>query len=110
MRHTFASVLATAFVLLGAAAAEAQFVYPVSGTVTQGYYDDFDNNGIHGALDIGAGYWTAIGAARGGQVVFSGWSGGAGNLVIIDHGSGYRTWYAHQIQRNVGSPPIRVGN
>lgn len=95
------SWLGVLFLLAAAATAQAQFTYPVSGTVTQGYYDDFDYNGIHGALDIGAGSWTAIGASRSGTVTFSGWSGGYGNLVIIDHGAGYTTYYGHQVQRNV---------
>ena len=37
-----------------------------------------------------------MGAARPGRVVFAGWGGnGWGNLVVVSHGSGVRTFYAH---------------
>ena len=41
--------------------------------------------------------WPAtIGAADSGTVIYSGWDGsGYGNLIILDHGSGYWTYYAH---------------
>lgn len=38
---------------------------------------------------------AAVYAADGGTVVYSGWSGGYGNLIRIDHGNGYTTYYAH---------------
>ncbi|MBR4949443.1 MAG: peptidoglycan DD-metalloendopeptidase family protein [Clostridia bacterium] len=51
---------------------------------------------LHPAIDIAAPYGTAIYAADGGRVVSSGWNRtGYGYLIIIDHGNGYRTWYAH---------------
>ena len=38
---------------------------------------------------------TKIYAADGGTVSFAGWKGGYGNLVIVDHGGFYQTYYAH---------------
>ena len=57
----------------------------------------------HGGTDIGASYGTAIWAADSGRVVASsdGWNGGWGNYVMIDHGNGYQTLYAHMSSRAV---------
>jgi len=50
----------------------------------------------HLGIDIGAGEGARIYAADSGVVVFAGWStGGYGNMVMIDHGNGYQTVYAH---------------
>ena len=66
------------------------FAWPASGYLTQGYW-----NG-HRAIDIGAWLGSAVVASDSGYVVFSGWDrSGYGNLVILDHGNGYRTYYAH---------------
>lgn len=75
----------------------AQFIYPESGSLTQVYWTP-TSYGYHRALDIAANAWTPIGAARAGTISFAGWSGGYGNLQIVDHGNGYQTYYAHQIQ------------
>lgn len=57
----------------------------------------------HGGTDIGASYGTAIWAADSGTVVCSadGWNGGWGNYVMIDHGNGMQTLYAHMSSRAV---------
>ena len=57
----------------------------------------------HGGTDIGASYGTAIWAADSGTVVRSadGWNGGWGNYVMIDHGNGMQTLYAHMSSRAV---------
>lgn len=52
----------------------------------------------HQGLDIRAGYGTSIDAAADGVVSFSGWEGGYGYLVKIDHGNGYETRYGHNSQ------------
>ena len=49
----------------------------------------------HGGLDIGAGMGTSIVAAGAGDVIYSGANGGYGNCVMIDHGNGIVTVYAH---------------
>ena len=75
------------------------FRWPCSGTITS--YFGYRNTGIRGAssyhqgLDIANGYGTAICAADGGTVTYSGWRSGYGYLVIIDHGNGYQTYYGH---------------
>ncbi len=66
------------------------FVWPASGYVTQGYWHS------HRAIDIGAWLGSPVVASDSGYVVFAGWDPtGYGNLIILDHGNGYRTYYAH---------------
>jgi murein DD-endopeptidase MepM/ murein hydrolase activator NlpD len=63
-------------------------VYPV--VITQSYWSG------HPAIDIDTYYRQPVFASDSGTVIFSGWSNtGYGNLVIIDHGNGYWTYYAH---------------
>ncbi len=55
----------------------------------------------HKGIDIGAPYGSAIVAAAPGEVTFAGYSSGAGNYVIVNHGSGLRTVYMHASSLNV---------
>lgn len=70
-----------------------EFIWPVNG----GYVSDpFVSDRNHKGLDIAAPSGTEIYAADGGTVIEAGWNdGGYGNWVIIDHGNGYTTCYAH---------------
>ena len=53
----------------------------------------------HTGIDIGAGYGTAILAAADGVITTAAYdAGGYGNYLIVDHGSGNRTLYAHMSQ------------
>ncbi len=63
--------------------------WPVRGSISQSY-----GRG-HTGLDIAGSTGAAIGAADGGVVSFAGWQGGYGNFVIINHGNGMVTRYAH---------------
>ena len=57
----------------------------------------------HLAIDIGLVTGEPIYASDSGVVVFAGWAnGGYGNIVIVDHGTGYQTLYAHLSGYNVG--------
>ncbi len=61
--------------------------------------------GLHGwnAVDIAAPTWTKIHAAAPGIVIVAhtgGWGGGYGNYVVINHGNGTQTLYAHMV-RNI---------
>ena len=51
---------------------------------------------MHTGIDIAVSYGTNIAAADGGTVIYVGWMGADGNVVIIDHGGGISTLYAHQ--------------
>ncbi|PKM95112.1 MAG: hypothetical protein CVU84_07260 [Firmicutes bacterium HGW-Firmicutes-1] len=55
----------------------------------------------HTGLDIPAPYGTNVTAAANGVVISSRWSNSYGNVIVIDHGSGYATLYAHNSKRLV---------
>ncbi len=57
----------------------------------------------HTGTDIGAAYGTTIVAANSGTVTLAGWNSGYGNCVIIDHGGGRATLYAHMSSYSVSS-------
>ena len=50
---------------------------------------------FHKGIDLGCHSGTKVHAARGGEVVFSGYEDGYGNLVIVEHEFGYRSFYGH---------------
>ena len=56
---------------------------------------------MHNGIDIGIPIGTPVKAADGGTVQFSGRMGTYGNLVIIDHGEGFTTYYGHNSQNLV---------
>jgi len=56
---------------------------------------------MHTGLDIGASYGTAVLAAASGVVAQAGWNGGYGNYILVNHGNGNMTAYAHMSQLNV---------
>jgi murein DD-endopeptidase MepM/ murein hydrolase activator NlpD len=51
---------------------------------------------LHTGMDFGAPSGTPIRSAAGGVVIYSGPRGGYGNTVVVDHGGGLATLYAHQ--------------
>lgn len=69
------------------------FVWPTVATYISGY--DY-NPGIHPGIDIAGAEGNAVFAADSGVVVYSGWSEyGYGIMIVIDHGTGWQTAYAH---------------
>jgi murein DD-endopeptidase MepM/ murein hydrolase activator NlpD len=75
-------------------------IWPVNGPVVSGFGMRWGR--MHEGIDIAVPYGTPIHAAAGGTVIFSGWMGGYGNFVIIDHGGGMATAYGHQSAIAVG--------
>lgn len=77
------------------------YIWPVYGTITSsfGYRSVFGSYSYHDGLDIATSYGTTIKASDGGTVVWSGTGTGGywsyGKYVVIDHGNGVRTIYAH---------------
>ncbi len=88
--------------VLSAGRATGHMVWPQRGTITT-YFGQPIWYGIHKGLDIARGCGTPVVAADGGMVVESGWSNwGYGFTVVIDHGGGIRTRYAHFIRIAAG--------
>ena len=77
-------------------------VWPAEGEITSPFgwrvHPIFGTQRLHTGIDIGADYGDATRAADGGVVIHSDWMGGYGNAVIIDHGNGISTLYAHNSQ------------
>lgn len=75
----------------GTVVASGSFVWPAGGRITQNYA------WYHRGIDIANSSAPNIVAADAGTVVTAGWPDGYGygNRVLIDHGNGYRTLYAH---------------
>lgn len=75
------------------------FSHPLPGSIrTQGLHG-------HNGVDMGAPAGTPIRAAAAGEVIVSkssGWNGGYGNYVVIKHGNGTQTLYAHNSKNAVG--------
>ncbi|MBN8564209.1 MAG: M23 family metallopeptidase [Leptolyngbya sp. UWPOB_LEPTO1] len=55
----------------------------------------------HLGLDFGVPDGTPVKAADGGKIIYSGWMQGYGNTVVVDHGNGLMTLYAHNSQLRV---------
>lgn len=72
---------------------------PVNGRISSGFgfriHPSYGDRRFHYGVDIAAPEGSEIYPIRSGKVIFSGERSGYGNIVIIDHGDGYITRYAH---------------
>ncbi|MBP7693910.1 MAG: peptidoglycan DD-metalloendopeptidase family protein [Anaerolineales bacterium] len=74
------------------------FVWPTQAQTLSG----FDYTTIHRGIDIRAGTGAPVAAVDHGVVMYAGWNEwGYGNLVVVDHGNGWESVYAHLSQWNV---------
>jgi murein DD-endopeptidase MepM/ murein hydrolase activator NlpD len=78
----------------------AGLIWPCDGVVVSGFGMRWGR--MHEGIDIGCGYGASNRAAAAGTVIYSGWLGGYGNLVVVDHGNGLSTAYAHASSILVG--------
>lgn len=81
-------------------------IWPISGPITSEFgwrtHPIFGSQRFHSGLDIGGDYGMPIHAAASGVVIESGWIGGYGNTIMIEHGSGIVTLYGHNESLAVG--------
>jgi len=79
-------------VITSGAMGSGTFMWPSTETYLSGY----DWSSIHHGIDIAGDLGNSIFASDTGVVVYSGWNNnGYGNLIILDHGNGWQTVYAH---------------
>jgi len=73
--------------------------WPVKGVITSGYgnrvHPKYGKITFHSGIDISVPVGTEVRATADGIVVFSGWTAGSGYTVVIEHGHGFTTAYAH---------------
>lgn len=84
------------------AEATGALVWPYDGPITSPFgwrtHPIFGTQTFHTGIDIGADHGDPVVAADGGVVIYADWMGGYGKAVIIDHGGGISTLYAHNSQ------------
>jgi murein DD-endopeptidase MepM/ murein hydrolase activator NlpD len=85
----------------------AGLIWPVRGSVSSGFGMRWGR--MHEGIDISAGSGTPIRAAKAGTVTFAGTMSGYGNVVIISHGGGFSTLYAHQSRIAVTGGSVSQG-
>lgn len=81
-----------------AAKSDYGFIWPVSGGYISQYYGRTQYEAWHTGIDYayrGNGYGQPIVSVLPGTVTYAGWRGSYGNLVVVNHGNGIETWYAH---------------
>jgi len=73
------------------------FQWPIQGTVSSGYGSRFifGSESFHRGIDIAAPAGVGVHAGQAGTVLFAGEKGSYGNLVILDHGNGFQSYYGH---------------
>lgn len=99
---------------VAAAGAQFTFVWPARGPFTSGFgyrrHPLFGIRHLHTGVDIATVWGTPVLAAADGRIIYAGWFGGYGKIVVIDHGEGTSTLYGHLSQILVGTgDPARRG-
>ena len=80
----------------GKASLGISLIAPVSGTITSRFgVNSRVRSSSHTGLDIATASGTPVKAAASGTVTFSGWKGSYGYMLVISHGNGVQTYYAH---------------
>ena len=71
--------------------------WPVPGAITSGFgiRDSLRGTHPHTGIDIAAPRGTPVHVKAGGVVAFTGWRGGYGRTIVVDHGHGVQTLYGH---------------
>jgi murein DD-endopeptidase MepM/ murein hydrolase activator NlpD len=83
----------------GGAVGYGTFIWPSNQHILSGY----DFSPVHRGIDIAGNTGEAVYATDAGVVVYAGWNNyGYGNMVMIDHGNGFQSLYAHLSAYNLG--------
>lgn len=84
-----------------------QFAMPLHAAITSPFgwrrHPIFGVRKFHTGVDIAGANHSEIHAADSGSVIYSGWYGGYGKVVIVSHGKGMATLYAHMSKANVSA-------
>jgi murein DD-endopeptidase MepM/ murein hydrolase activator NlpD len=77
------------------------FIWPAPNHFLSGF--DWAPNANHSGIDVDGDLGQPVYAVDNGVVVYAGWNNwGYGNVVVINHGNGWQTLYAHLSAFNVG--------
>ncbi|MFN7924710.1 MAG: M23 family metallopeptidase [Bryobacteraceae bacterium] len=80
-------------------------LWPVNGRLMSSFgrrSDPFSGHGaFHSGVDLEAGYGSAVRTAADGVVIHASWNGSYGKLVVVDHGGGLQSFYAHLSRADV---------
>ena len=85
----------------GGAVGYGSFIFPTNKHYLSGF--DFSPSTNHNGLDFAGNTGEAVYASDAGVIVYAGWNDyGYGNMVMVDHGNGFQSLYAHLSAFNVG--------
>jgi murein DD-endopeptidase MepM/ murein hydrolase activator NlpD len=85
----------------GGAVGYGSFIYPSNNHYLSGF--DYSPETNHSGVDFAGNTGEAVYASDAGVIVYAGWNDyGYGNMIMIDHGNGFQTLYAHLSALNVG--------
>ena len=94
----------------GMGAQRTGLIMPVVGRITSNFgarrHPVLGYTRMHAGVDFGAAHGSPIYAVGDARVIYSGWHGGHGNYVKLDHGGGYATAYAHMSRIAVSSGSV----
>ncbi len=75
------------------------FRYPINAPISSPFgwriHPVLSTERFHGGIDFAVDYGTPVGATAAGVVIYGDWYGGYGNAIILDHGDGMTSLYAH---------------
>lgn len=89
-------------------APSGKLIWPANGRLISGFgyriHPIFGTRRFHSGIDLAAPHGSLVKAADGGQIIQAGYFGGYGYSIMVYHGGGFATWYAHlsSINASVG--------
>lgn len=85
----------------GGAVGYGYFIYPTNKHYLSGF--DYSPSANHFGIDLAGNTGEAVYAADAGVIVYAGWNDyGYGNMIMVDHGNGFQSLYAHLSAVNAG--------